>query len=207
MSKEYLPTLFEPFSQDSEHDKATYRGTGLGMAIVKHYVDMMGGEIRVDSVQGKGTRFVMELGFEIDENPTEDKTEVHSNFRLDGEKILIAEDNELNAEITAEILKKTGAEIVIATNGKNAVDIYSHSKKDDFDLILMDVRMPEEDGIAAAKEIRHLNRSDAADIPIIAITANTLDEDRSSAIDAGMNAYLSKPIDANSLFKTLKKVL
>jgi CheY-like chemotaxis protein len=206
MSEEFIPRLFEPFSQEGASG-AGMTGTGLGMAIVKQYVDMMHGKIHVDSKRNKGTEFVIELEFEIDRNPTEDKTEVHGNIRLDGEKILLAEDNELNAEITVEILQETGAEVVVADNGAKAVELYSQSEESGFDLILMDVRMPDTDGITAARKIRGLNRADAREVPIIAITADIFEEDRSAALEAGMNAYLTKPIDADALMHLLENVL
>jgi CheY-like chemotaxis protein len=207
MSEDYLPWIFEPFSQDKGQDLSRHQGTGLGMAIVKKYVEMMSGSISVESKLNYGTKFVIEVPIEIDKNPTEDKTKIHSSIRLDGERILLAEDNELNAEITAGILQETGADVIIANNGKIAVDLYSQSEESYFDLILMDVIMPRMDGITAAKEIRKLDRADAAKVPIIAMTADAFDKDKQNALDAGMNAYLTKPIDADALMNILEKVI
>jgi signal transduction histidine kinase/CheY-like chemotaxis protein len=207
MSKDFLPTIFDEFSQDIEQSRTNYQGTGLGMAITKKYVDMLGGKIEVESEQHVGTKFRVEIPFTLDQGIEENNEQGINDFSLAGRKVLLVEDNELNAEIAAEIMQGEGADITIAQNGKMAVEVYARSEEKYFDLILMDIMMPEMDGITATTIIRDMNRADAKTVPIVAMTANAFEEDREVAETAGMNGYVMKPIDVPNLKKILKDVL
>lgn len=205
MSEEYLRRIFEPFSQEHSDSRSVYNGTGLGMTIVKGLVDKMGGSIEVSSEEGKGSTFVITIPFDIapEDEVIAAETPVEESDDINGLKLLLAEDNELNAEIATTILEDRGAKVTIAVNGKAAVDIFSANPPGTFDAILMDIMMPVMDGFAATKEIRNLARQDAKDIPIIAMTANAFEEDAQQCIAAGMNAHLSKPIQIDRAVRTI----
>jgi CheY-like chemotaxis protein len=189
---------------------------------IKKYIDMMSGSIAVQSMPNVGTRFVIDIPIAVDVSPADEKADETPNETkkenkkdantvmeqyLEGDRILLAEYDELDAEIMAEIFKDSGADVVIASNGEVALELYSQSEESYFDIIIMDVMMPKMDGITASREIRHLNRPDAATVPIITMTANAFDEYRKSALEAGVSAYLTKPIDVNALMSVLKSVL
>lgn len=203
MKEEFIPHLFEPFAQEDDGMRTTYKGTGLGMAITKQFVDMMGGTIEVQSTLNVGTTFIIEMWIDIDLEAKEDeaKTDFHANLK--GMKVLLVEDIELNLEIAQSILEEEGAVITPAMNGQEAVDAFQNNPAGTFDIIIMDIMMPVMDGITATKTIRALDRPDAAMIPIIAMTANAYEEDIRNTREAGMDAHLSKPIDVEVLFKTL----
>jgi CheY-like chemotaxis protein len=203
MSEEFLPKLFNEFSQDIDQGRTNYKGTGLGMAIVKQYVEMLGGQISVESKLHVGTKFVVEMPISIDPEQHAEGSQEADEVDLTGRKILLVEDNELNAEIAEEILEDVGAEVTIAENGKVAVDVFEHSEAKQFDLILMDIMMPEMNGLEATKAIRKLDRADAKNVPIIAMSANAFEEDKRSALEAGMNAHVAKPIDIAVLMQVL----
>lgn len=203
MKEEFLPHLFEAFAQEDGGMRTTYKGTGLGMAITKKFVDMMGGTIEVTSRVNVGTTFVIEIWFDIDVDAKADDSKADFHANLKGMKALLVEDIELNLEIARSILEEEGAVITPAMNGQEAVEAFSNNPPGTFDVIIMDIMMPVMDGITATKTIRALNREDAAVIPIIAMTANAYEEDIRSTREAGMDAHLSKPIDVNVLFKTL----
>ncbi len=206
MKQEYIPHIFEPFSQEDGGARTTYKGTGLGMAIVKQFVDMMGGTIEVESVLNAGTRFEIKIPMEADENAqkiAEQKVDADEVINLKGMKILLVEDNELNLEIAQDLLAEQGVNVTTARNGKFAVEAFKSTDAGTFDVILMDIMMPVMDGIEATKAIRALDRSDAKTIPIIAMTANAYDEDIKKTHEAGMNAHLSKPIDVPRLYAQL----
>jgi CheY-like chemotaxis protein len=206
MKQEYIPHLFEPFSQEDGGARTTYKGTGLGMAIVKQFVDMMGGTIEVESVLNAGTRFEIKIPMEIDENAqkiAEAGDDEEREIDLTGMKILLVEDNELNLEIAQELLTEQGVVVTTARNGKFAVETFSATEQNEFDVILMDVMMPVMDGLEATRTIRAMDRPDARTIPIIAMTANAYDEDIRKTREAGMNAHLSKPIDVQRLYAQL----
>jgi signal transduction histidine kinase/ActR/RegA family two-component response regulator len=203
MKPEFLPQLFEKFTQESSGSRTNYKGTGLGMAITKQFVDLMNGTINVESTLNVGTKFMIEIPMEID---TERKTELvigEESFDLDGMKILLVEDNELNMEIAEELLEEQGVFVTTATNGQFGLNVFEQSKIGTFDAILMDIMMPVMDGLTATKKIRQLNRADAKTIPIIAMTANAYAEDIQKTKDAGMNTHLSKPINVDMLYATL----
>ncbi len=205
MKEEFLPHLFEAFAQEDDGMRTTYKGTGLGMAITKKFIDLMGGTIEVESKLNVGTTFIIELWIDIDKNAkqNEGKSEVHIN--LEGIKILLVEDIELNLEIAKTILEGEGAVITPAMNGQEAVDAFVTHPAGTYDVVLMDIMMPVMDGITATKTIRSLERPDAKTIPIIAMTANAYEEDIRNTQAAGMNAHLSKPIDIELLLKTLSR--
>lgn len=208
MSQEFLEHIFEPFAQEKSDARSVYQGTGLGMAIVKNLVDKMNGTIHVTSIQGEGSTFVIRIPFEIAEGKTQEtaiKEKVTEAASIRGIHLLLAEDNELNAEIAETILSDQGAKIVTVSDGQQAVDIFRDNEPGTFDAILMDIMMPVMNGYEATKEIRHLNRKDAKTIPIIAVTANAFEEDKQKAIEAGMNDHVPKPIDIGTLIEILSK--
>lgn len=203
MKADFLPHLFEAFAQEDGGMRTTYKGTGLGMAITKKFVDMMEGTIEVTSELNVGTTFVIEMWFDIDVDAREDENKAEFHANLKDMKALLVEDIELNLEIARSILEEEGAVITPAMNGQEAVDAFCNNPPGTFDVIIMDIMMPVMDGITATKTIRALEREDAGTIPIIAMTANAYEEDIRSTREAGMDAHLSKPIDVNVLFKTL----
>jgi signal transduction histidine kinase/CheY-like chemotaxis protein len=203
MKQEYIPHLFEAFSQEDGGARTTYKGTGLGMTITKQFVDMMGGTIEVDSVLNTGTRFEIRVPMDIDDGAETAVEEHDTELDIKGMKILLVEDNELNLEIAQEILTEQGVEITTARNGKFAAETFRAVEPGTFDAILMDIMMPVMDGISATKAIRALDRADAKTIPIIAMTANAYDEDIKRTQEAGMNGHLSKPVDVGKLYAAL----
>ena len=208
MDKEFLPKLFDAFSQEDSGNTNKYGGSGLGMAITKSFVEMMGGEIRVESEKGHGTTFfvTVTLGRAQKEPASVEKTPVEA-LPLAGRHVLIAEDQELNAEVLTDLLELEDISSEWAENGQRAVDLFSKSAPGHFDAILMDMRMPVMDGLSATKEIRKLGRPDAATIPIIALTANAFSEDVQQCLQAGMSAHMSKPVDIELLKVKLSELL
>jgi signal transduction histidine kinase/CheY-like chemotaxis protein len=207
--KEFLPHLFDQFTQDVDQSRTNYTGSGLGLAITKQYVEMLHGTISVDSQVNVGTRFVVELPITIDHDPPEDEDDeplLCDDVLLD-RNVLLVEDNDLNAEVATEILEDEGAEVTLAINGKMGLDYFAESAPYYYDVILMDIMMPEMDGLTAARRIRALDRPDAQTVPIVAMTANAFEEDRRAALAAGMNAHVAKPVDVTALLETLKKLL
>ena len=212
MSKEYLPTLFEPFSREQNTTTRRIGGTGLGMPIVKKMVDLMGGSIEVASELGKGTVFTFTLMHKIaDRKFYSQKTEAAETSEmgknLSGKHVLLAEDNDLNAEIAVTVLEETGIVIERVEDGIQCVNRVVQMSPGTYDLILMDIQMPNMDGYQAAQCIRHLDDKMKAEIPIIAMTANAFAEDRKKAFDAGMNGHIAKPIDIEKLGAVILSVL
>ena len=205
MSEEFTKEVFEEFAQEDSDVRTQYHGAGLGMAIVKKYVDMMGGTISVQSKKHEGTTFTVDIPLEItDKECNKSDTGFSEKVNLTGVKVLLAEDNELNAEITTVQLEEFGMNVERAVDGKNAVEIFRNHPEGTFDVILMDIMMPEMNGYEAAKAIRTMNdRPDGKNIPIIAMTANSFAEDVQASLDAGMNAHLSKPIVIEEVIKTI----
>lgn len=203
MEKSYLPKLFDEFSQEDDGSRTTYKGTGLGMAITSKLVEMLDGTIEVESELNVGTRFTLEFSIDINPVSETEQEDVNQEFNISGMQILLAEDNELNAEIAVEMLTDAGAKVILAENGVKAVEAFCDSNVYSIDAILMDIMMPEMDGIKAAQTIRNLERPDAVNVPILAMTANAYDEDVRRTREAGMNEHLSKPIDMQILFETL----
>ena len=212
MSKEYLPTLFEPFSREQNTTTRRIGGTGLGMPIVKKMVDLMGGSIEVASELGKGTVFTFTLMHKIaDRKFYSQKTEAAETSEmgknLSGKHVLLAEDNDLNAEIAVTVLEETGIVIERVEDGIQCVNRVVQMSPGTYDLILMDIQMPNMDGYKATRCIRRLDDKKKAEIPIIAMTANAFAEDRKKAFDAGMNGHIAKPIDIEKLGAVILSVL
>ena len=212
MSKEYLPTLFEPFSREQNTTTGRVGGTGLGMPIVKKMVDLMGGSLEVESEPGKGTIFTFTLMHKIADKKyySQRKEKVKTSNMgesLSGKHVLLAEDNDLNAEIAVTILEEAGIIIERVEDGIQCVNRVEQMSPGTYDLILMDIQMPNMDGYQAAQRIRHLNDKTKAEIPIIAMTANAFAEDRKRAFDAGMNGHIAKPIDIEKLGAVILSVL
>ena len=205
MSEDFTKVIFEEFSQEDYGARTQYHGAGLGMAIVKKYVDMMGGTISMQSKKHVGTTFTVDIPLEItDKELNKSDADLSEKVNLAGVNVLLAEDNELNAEIATMLLEELGMNVERAVNGKNAVEIFRDHPEGSFDVILMDIMMPEMNGYEAAKAIRAMNdRPDGKNIPIIAMTANSFAEDVQASLDAGMNAHLSKPIVVNEVIKTI----
>ena len=212
MSKEYLPTLFEPFSREQNTTTGRIGGTGLGMPIVKKMVDLMGGSIEVASELGKGTVFTFTLMHKIaDRKFYSQKTEAAETSEmgknLSGKHVLLAEDNDLNAEIAVTVLEETGIVIERVEDGIQCVNRVVQMSPGTYDLILMDIQMPNMDGYKATRCIRRLDDKKKAEVPIIAMTANAFAEDRKKAFDAGMNGHIAKPIDMEKLGAVILSVL
>ena len=209
MSEEYQKHLYEEFSQESDGARTNYKGTGLGMAITKRYVDMMHGEIHVKSQQGVGTTFTVELPLQIADVAPEKKPETACTKRdLQGIRVLMAEDNDLNAEIAITLLEEKGMKVTRAIDGQDVVDQFRAAPAGSFDLILMDIMMPKQNGYEATQAIRSMSdRPDGRTIPIIAMTANAFAEDIAAAHAAGMNGHLAKPIDMDEVMKVICRVL
>ena len=206
MSREFQQKLFQPFEQEYTDSNAVRFGSGLGLAIVKSLVELMGGTITVQSERGKGSRFkIRGLSFPIVPDVQTPAAKENLPTSLAGKHILLAEDNAINAEIVARLLQKKGARVVIATDGTIVVKQYADSEQYSFDAILMDVQMPHQDGLAATKAIRKLDRPDARTVPIIAMTANAFEDDIRICLDAGMNAHLAKPVVTDVLYQTLQE--
>ena len=209
MDRTFLPKVFESFSQEDTNNTTRYGGSGLGMAITRSFVELMGGTIGVESEKGVGTTFTLCVPLKRDRSAEESAAAENASaeFSLEGKHILIAEDLELNAEMLADLLDLEGMTSEWAENGQLAVELFEQYEPGHFDAILMDVRMPVMDGLEATRAIRSLNRPDAARIPILAVTANAFDEDVKLCIKSGMNMHLSKPADIDLLTESLKKVL
>ena len=211
MSKAYQKTLFDPFTREERSGTNRVQGTGLGMAITKNIVDLMGGSISVESATGKGTRFEVVLEFPIDaEADTAQKAqelpeETEDTSPLCGMKFLCAEDNALNAEILQMLLETKGASCTICSNGQEIVDAFVRVKPGEYDMILMDVQMPVMDGLEAARRIRSSANPLGQVIPILAMTANAFLEDMQKSKEAGMDEHLSKPVDIDALEQTVKR--
>ena len=208
MTEEFQKCVFEPFAQEHTGSRTKFAGTGLGMSIAKNLVEKMGGTITFESEEGAGTTFVIRVPFKIDLNADkrEEQKDVSENF-INGLHILLAEDNDLNMEIAEFMLLNEGAEVTKAWNGQEAVELFRKSKPGEFDVILMDIMMPVMNGYEATKMIRSLDREDAKEVPIIAMTANAFTEDRLRAKEAGMNEHIAKPVDGKLLIKVIHKLM
>lgn len=205
ISKEFLPQVFGTFTQQHAGTTTVYKGSGLGMSIARNFARMMDGDITVESIEGEGTIFTVRVMLDIDKAklPEELAEEEKRELNFNGRKILLVEDHPLNTLVAEQLLAKKGFEVTHAKNGEEALRIFAESSAWEYDVILMDIRMPIMDGIEATERIRALVRPDAGNVPIIAMTANAYDEDRRRTKEAGMNAHLSKPIEPQKLFETL----
>lgn len=210
MSEEFLPSLFELFARERNTTISKIPGTGLGMAIVKNFVDLMDGSIEVESELGEGSTFTITIPHKIaDKDYTNRNIESSNVSDIDfkGKRILLAEDNELNAEITTTILSEMGFEVKAVEDGILCVNEIQHQLANTYDLILMDIQMPNMDGYKATHCIRHLSQPEKANIPIIAMSANAFEEDKKKAFDVKMNDYITKPIDFQKMEEVLKNIL
>ena len=208
MSEEFQKHIYEPFARETDAVRSEFKGTGLGMSIAKELVDRMGGTITLHSKLGEGTTFVVELPMELDLTAHEEPEVRGPLPSLHGMRLLLAEDNELNAEVARYVLEKAGAVVTTAADGKQALTAFEASGQGDaprFDAILMDVVMPNMDGLAAARAIRASAHPQAKTIPIIAQTANAFAEDAKRTREAGMNDHVSKPLDEAQLIRVLAK--
>lgn len=208
ISKEYVPYIFDAFTRERSSSESGIIGTGLGLRIVKSFVDLMNGDISVKSEPGKGTCFTVEISCrKIPEEELQQQMEEQpENVSLAGRRLLLAEDNGLNAEIAMTILQDADAEVELAADGKIAVDKLKDVPVGYYDAILMDIQMPNMNGYEATKAIRKLT-DERAKIPIIAMTANAFEEDRQAALAAGMDDYIAKPVEISELFRTIMKHL
>ena len=208
MSEEFLSHLFEPFIRSSKVSKV--EGTGLGLSITKGLVDLMGGQIRVDSTLNQGTTFEIELEFELIHTIKKEVTEANSESDegdLTGYHFLLVEDNEINSEILGELLQMRGADFIVKTDGLQAVEEFKRSEPGTYDAIFMDIQMPVMNGYEATRKIRNLDHPDAKSIIILAMTANAFTEDVQASLEAGMNGHIAKPVDINLLYTTITSML
>ena len=211
MSEEFLPHIFEEFTREHTTTENKISGTGLGLSIVKSMVDLMGGTIKVESIKGKGTKFTVDIALQIasKEDFAEEQvmTKEIVNNEMKHKRILLAEDNDLNAEIAIEILKSEGYLVEHASHGQQCIEMLQNASDGYFDLILMDIQMPFMNGYEACKEIRNMKDTQKANIPIIAMTANAFEEDKQMAMQSGMNDYVPKPMDMKILNPILQKYI
>ena len=208
MSEEFQKHLFEPFSQENSSARSKYGGTGLGLSIAKSLAENLNGTIECESKKDVGTTFTIRIPFEVnlakyDESVESDEIEAS----IEGETLILAEDNDINLEIAQFILNGAGAKVIVATNGEEAVNAFEASKPGEIAAILMDLMMPVMDGYEATKRIRNMERDDAREIPIVAMTANAFVEDRIATKKAGMNAHIAKPLDANKVINIIAELV
>lgn len=211
MSKEFQEHVFDSFARERTVTESGITGTGLGMAITKNIVDLMGGTIHLTSKQGEGSEFIVTLECELANKTVQNKQSScpkaeKKHLDYSGKKVLLVEDNELNREIATEILKSLGLKVDCAADGMEAVEIMSSEAGNQYDMIFMDIQMPKMDGYTATREIRTLKDMKKANVPIIAMTANAFDEDRKKAIKAGMNGHIAKPIDVDVILQNLDRI-
>ena len=210
MSEEFQKKLFDEFAQEENGVRTQYKGTGLGMPISKKYVELMGGTITVDSRKGVGTTFTVEIPMELTNAEKVEKTKpLVQHNGLKGIKVLLAEDNDLNAELATILLEDLGMTVTRAADGQEVVDLFAEHPAGTYDIILMDIMMPKMDGHQAAKAIRamYADRPDAEEIPIIALSANAFSEDVQASLDAGMNGHVSKPLNMEEVTKVIERNL
>lgn len=210
MDAKFISRIFKPFEQESQDITKQYGGSGLGMSITDHLVHLMGGEIVIDSMLGKDSDFSVYLTLpiaEVSEIETEQEDETETDFTFNGCHILMAEDNEINAEIAVSILENEGAKVDVAVNGKDAVEKYAASAPGTYNFILMDIQMPVMNGRDAAKQIRSMDRKDAGEIPIFALSADAFVEDQRLSAMSGMNGHFTKPIDFEEMRVQIGKIL
>ena len=205
MEEEFLRHAFEPYTQEQNISLNSINGVGLGLTIVKKTVALMGGTIQVESKINEGTRYTIVLPFKVDHHPKIDDDPME-HLSLKGKKALLAEDN-LNMEIARFQLEQEEIEVFTASNGKEAVEMFEASQPGFYDIILMDIMMPVMDGLEATRHIRSMNRRDSMTIPIVAMSANAFQEDVEKSLAAGLNEYLTKPLDEKKLTETMKKYL
>ncbi|MEG1594737.1 MAG: response regulator, partial [Oscillibacter sp.] len=212
ISKEFLPHLFQPFSQEHSGSTSSYGGSGLGLAISRNLAQLMGGEIAVSSTPGEGTTFTVHipLGISVDlpQAPaSKDRPDAAARYDFSGKRFLLVEDHQLNIMVARKLLEFKNARVDVAENGKLCLDRLAASPEYTYDAILMDIRMPVMDGLQAARSIRNSDSAWAKAVPILAMSANAFDEDVLKSKHAGMSAHLAKPIDPEQLYRTLDQLL
>ena len=208
MSEEFQKTIFDAFSRERTSTVSGIQGTGLGMSITKNIVDMMGGTITLSSHEGEGSEFVVALPCKIsDKKPGKEKKETNEMPDFTGKCVLLAEDNEMNQLIAKEILTEAGFTVEIADDGQDALDKVKEAPAGHYDVIMMDIQMPRMDGYEAARQIRLISDEKKASVPIVAVTANAFEEDKKTAMEAGMNGHLAKPYDIPAMMDMLAKLL
>ncbi len=207
MSKEFQEVIFDSFTRERSSTASGIDGTGLGMAITKSIIDMMGGTIAVNSAEGQGSEFVIDLDFKVSEKRTDSEPIRAGDLDFKGKRLLLAEDNEMNQQIATAILEEAGFTIDIAENGAKAVTMLEDAPSGYYDAVLMDIQMPLMDGYEASRRIRALDDDRKAAVPIIAMTANAFEEDRQAAFDAGMNGHVAKPYEISEIMSALARVL
>ena len=205
MSKEFIPKMFNPFEQENALSLQGTQGTGLGLAIARELLSILGGTIAVESEQGKGTTFTVDVSLERTSEQESQKEVPNGKINLDNRQILVCEDNELNREIVTTILQMNKLQVINAENGEQGVMRFIESPEYSIEAILMDIRMPVMDGLTAAAQIRQLSRKDAGMVPIIALSANAFQEDVEDSRRAGMNDHLTKPIEPDLLLNCLQR--
>ena len=211
MSEEYFPHIFEEFSREHTTTENKVAGTGLGLPIVKSMIELMDGSIQVESTQGVGTKFTVDISFDTASEADVYRDQIPEQpdilEKLEGKRILLAEDNDLNAEIAIELLVEQKIITDRAEDGAECLDKLEKADSGYYDMILMDIQMPVMDGYDAAARIRRMQDEKKASIPIIAMTANAFAEDRQKAISMGMNDHVAKPIDMNVLLPVIAKYI
>lgn len=210
MAKEFMDHIFTPFSQEDDSIAASYGGSGLGLSIAKSFVEMMGGTITVESELGKGSEFIVTILLKRTARLKQEKVEIHTMemaHGFAGKRLLLCEDNDLNAEIAEAILESFSLKVDRAENGKIGVELFEQSVPGYYAMIFMDVRMPQMDGYEATRAIRRLNRQDAKQVPICALSANAFSDDIRQSLESGMNGHLAKPLDIGQLADVLRKYL
>lgn len=209
MSKEFQKKAFEPFTQEGKESVSSYNGSGLGLSIVKEIIEQMNGTIRLESEEGVGSTFTVTIPFEIDhEAQRQEKHQIQPvKINVNGKKALLVEDNALNREIAQMLLEDEGLIIEFAENGKEAVEKFAASEPFTYDFVFMDITMPVMDGLEATRRIRAMERADAAEVPILAMTANAFQDDVQMSMEAGMNAHLTKPLEVDKIEEAMKNVM
>ena len=211
MSQDYMTKIFDAFTREQNTTKSKIAGTGLGMSIVRKYVDLLGGTIDVESELGKGSTITVTLKHKIADESYYVKKHIEESGTgseiLEGRNILLAEDNDLNAEITEAILERAGIKTERVEDGIQCVNMIEKMPADTYDMILMDIQMPKMNGYKATQAIRRLPDKDKACIPIIAMTANAFEEDKRDALAVGMNGHIAKPIELDKLLSMLSEVI
>ena len=204
MSEEFQKRAFEPFAQEGQLARTKYAGTGLGLAISRKLIELQGGTLFFESIQGKGTKFILHISFEISAEEQEKKSHMYHNCSVEGIQVLLVEDNELNMEIAEFLLKEEKMKVTKAWNGREAVEIFENSEPGYFDVILMDLMMPQMGGLEATRRIRKMDREDAKSIPVFAMTANAFLDDIAQSKAAGMNEHFSKPLQMEKVIDTIR---
>lgn len=209
MKQEFIDTMiFKPFERDDTRYVNKTEGNGIGMSITKTILDVMGADLKIESEVGKGTTFLIHVKLKVDsDDPCEEHNEINSIPNLEGKRLLVVEDNEINMEIIVSILERTQAEIKQAWNAEDALKIFEESEEGYFSLIFFDIQLPGMNGYEAVKIIRGMDRHDASEVPILAMTANAFSQDVEQSLSSGMNDHISKPIDIDVLYRKLQTYL